>query len=103
MFAVIQTGGKQYRVAPGDVIYIEKINAQEEDKVSFEALLLSNDEGVKIGTPTVPGVSVEGLVKKHGKGQKVLVYKYKSKKNYRRKRGHRQPFTRVEITAIAGA
>lgn len=103
MFAVIQTGGKQFRVTPGDVIYIEKINAKEEDKVSFDALLVSNDSGVKIGTPIVDGVQVQGLVKKHGKGKKIIVFKYKAKKNYRRKKGHRQPYTRVEITAIQGA
>ncbi len=100
MFAVIQTGGKQYRVAPGDVIFIEKLNAREDEIVKFDALMFSDDTGVKIGTPTVKGVSVEGKVQKHGKGEKIVVFKYKAKKTYRRKAGHRQPYTRVEITKI---
>ncbi len=104
MFAVIQTGGKQYKVAPGDVIYIEKLNAQQDEAISFDALMVSTDEGgVKIGAPSVDGVQVQGKVQAHGKGEKIVVYKYKSKKNYRRKAGHRQPYTKVEITAIIGA
>lgn len=103
MFAVIQTGGKQYKVAPGDVIYIEKLNAAQDEAVSFDALMFSDDATVRIGTPVVEGVKVEGKVQKHGKGEKIVVYKYKAKKNYRRKAGHRQPYTRVEITAIIGA
>ena len=103
MFAVIQTGGKQYKVAPGDMVYIEKLNAEQGEAVSFDALMFSDDENVKIGTPVVDGVKVEGKVQRHGKGEKIVVYKYKSKKNYRRKNGHRQPFTCVEITQITGA
>ena len=91
MYAIIATGGKQYRVSEGDVIYIEKIDAQVDSTVSFDVLLMGNDGDVKIGTPVVEGVKVEG---------KVVVYKYKSKKNYRRKQGHRQPYTKVEITKI---
>ncbi len=103
MFAVIQTGGKQYKVAPGDVIYIEKLDAKQDDVIGFDALMVSGDDGVKIGAPVVSGVKVEAKVQAHGRGEKIVVFKYKSKKNYRRKAGHRQPYTRVEITAITGA
>ena len=100
MYAVIVTGGKQYRVSEGDVIYIEKIDAQVDSTVSFDVLLMGNDGDVKIGTPVVEGVKVEGKVVGQIRGEKIVVYKYKSKKNYRRKQGHRQPYTKVEITKI---
>ena len=98
MYAIIATGGKQYRVSEGDVIYIEKIDAQVDSTVSFDVLLMGNDGDVKIGTPVVEGVKVEGKVVGQIRGEKIVVYKYKSKKNYRRRAGHRQPFTKVEIT-----
>ena len=100
MYASIATGGKQYRVSEGDVIYIEKIDAQVDSTVSFDVLLMGNDGDVKIGTPVVEGVKVEGKVVGQIRGEKIVVYKYKSKKNYRRKQGHRQPYTKVEITKI---
>ena len=100
MYAIIATGGKQYRVSEGDVIYIEKIDAQVDSMVSFDVLLMGNDGDVKIGTPVVEGVKVEGKVVGQIRGEKIVVYKYKSKKNYRRKQGHRQPYTKVEITKI---
>ena len=100
MYAIIATGGKQYRVSEGDVIYIEKIDAQVDSTVSFDVLLMGNDGDVKIGTPVVEGVKVEGTVVGQIRGEKIVVYKYKSKKNYRRKQGHRQPYTKVEITKI---
>ena len=100
MYAIIATGGKQYRVSEGDVIYIEKIDAQVDSTVSFDVLLVGNDGDVKIGTPVVEGVKVEGKVVGKIRGEKIVVYKYKSKKNYRRKQGHRQPYTKVEITKI---
>ena len=100
MYAIIATGGKQYRVSEGDVIYIEKIDAQVDSTVSFDVLLMGNDGEVKIGTPVVEGVKVEGKVVGQIRGEKIVVYKYKSKKNYRRKQGHRQPYTKVEITKI---
>lgn len=100
MYAIIATGGKQYRVSEGDVIYIEKIDAQVDSTVSFDVLLMGNDGDVKIGTPVVEGVKVEGKVVSQIRGEKIVVYKYKSKKNYRRKQGHRQPYTKVEITKI---
>ena len=100
MYAIIATGGKQNRVSEGDVIYIEKIDAQVDSTVSFDVLLMGNDGDVKIGTPVVEGVKVEGKVVGQIRGEKIVVYKYKSKKNYRRKQGHRQPYTKVEITKI---
>ena len=100
MYAIIATGGKQYRVSEGDVIYIEKIDAQVDSTVSFDVLLMGNDGDVKIGTPVVEGVKLEGKVVGQIRGEKIVVYKYKSKKNYRRKQGHRQPYTKVEITKI---
>ena len=100
MYAIIATGGKQYRVSEGDVIYIEKIDAQVDSTVSFDVLLMGNDGDVKIGTPVVEGVKVEGKVVGQIRGEKIVVYKYKSKKNYPRKQGHRQPYTKVEITKI---
>ena len=100
MYAIIATGGKQYRVSEGDVIYIEKIDAQVDSTVSFDVLLVGNDGDVKVGTPVVEGVKVEGKVVGQVRGEKIIVFKYKSKKNYRRKQGHRQPYTKVEITKI---
>ncbi|MGI6239518.1 MAG: 50S ribosomal protein L21 [Christensenellales bacterium] len=101
MYAVIQTGGKQYRVRQGDVIFIEKLDNQAGDMVSFdEVLFVSKDDGAMIGTPTVPGAKVEGKVLSQVKGRKIVVYKFKAKKNVRKKQGHRQPYTKVEITAV---
>ncbi|MDO5378497.1 MAG: 50S ribosomal protein L21 [Clostridia bacterium] len=100
MYAIIATGGKQYRVSEGDVIYVEKLDAQVDSTVSFDVLLVGNDGDVKVGTPVVDGVKVEGKVVGQIRGEKIIVFKYKSKKNYRRKQGHRQPYTKVEITKI---
>ena len=101
MYAVIKTGGKQYRVQQGDVIYVEKIDAQADEAVTFEEVLLVNDgEATKIGTPVVEGAKVEGKVLSQVKAAKIVVYKYKAKKNERKKQGHRQPYTKIEITAI---
>lgn len=100
MYAIIATGGKQYRVAQGDVIYVEKLDAAENDSISFDVLLVEKDGDLKVGAPLVEGAKVEGKVLQQGRGEKIVVFKYKSKKNYRRKQGHRQPFTKVEITAI---
>ena len=103
MYAVIKTGGKQYRVQQGDVIFVEKIDAQADEAVTFEEVLLVNDgETTKIGKPVVEGVKVEGKVLAQVKSKKIVVYKYKAKKNERKKQGHRQPYTKVEITAING-
>ena len=101
MYAVIKTGGKQYRVQQGDVIFVEKIDSQANDAVTFEEVLLVGDgEQTKIGAPVVEGAKVEGKVLAQVKSKKVVVYKYKAKKNERKKQGHRQPYTKVEITAI---
>ena len=99
MYAIIATGGKQYRVSEGDVIFIEKLDNELDSEITFPVLLLGGDK-VVVGTPEVKGASVTGKVLQHGRGEKIVVYKYKAKKNYRRKQGHRQPFTKVEITGI---
>ena len=99
--AVIETGGKQYRVAEGDVIYVEKLNAADGETVTFDKVLAVVDEGVNVfGTPTVEGATVSATVVKTGKGKKIRVYKMKPKKNYRRTQGHRQPYTKVTINTI---
>ena len=100
MYAVIVSGGKQYRVTKGDTIYVEKLDQETDSTVSFDVLLLGSDEGVKIGTPTVAGAKVEGKIVGQVKGEKIIIYKYKSKKNYHRKAGHRQNYTKVEITSV---
>lgn len=102
MKAVIVTGGKQYTVAEGDVLYIEKLNAEADEVVKFDQVLAVLDgENTKIGAPVVEGAAVEAKVVKNGKGKKLVVFKYKPKKNEKKKMGHRQPYTKVEITKIA--
>ncbi|MDO4565574.1 MAG: 50S ribosomal protein L21 [Clostridia bacterium] len=100
MYAIIQTGGKQYKVAVGDEVLVEKLDAEVEAEVVFDVLLVADGENITVGTPVVDGVKATGKVLEHGKGKKVIVFRYKPKKNVRKKRGHRQPYTRVEITAI---
>lgn len=101
MYAIIESCGKQYKVAEGDVIFFEKLDAEVGKKVTFDnVVLVSNGEKIEIGNPYVKGFKVEGKVVAHGKGKKIIVYKYKAKKNYRRTQGHRQPYTKVEITSI---
>ena len=95
------TGGKQYTVAEGDVLYIEKLNAEAEATVKFDVLAVLDGENTKIGTPVVEGAAVEAKVVKNGKGKKIHVLKYKAKKGEKKKIGHRQPYTKVEITKIA--
>ncbi|EFM24507.1 MULTISPECIES: 50S ribosomal protein L21 [Peptoniphilus] len=101
MYAVIETGGKQYQVKVGDKVKVEKLNVEEGDLVTFDRVLAIGGEEIKIGTPVVSGAKVEAKVLANGKGKKVITYKYKAKKNERTKKGHRQPFTLVEITNIA--
>ncbi len=101
MCAVIKTGGKQYRVQVGDVIYVEKMNAEVDSTVNFDVLLCGEGDQVTVGTPVVEGAKVEGKVLAQGKGDKIVVFKFKAKKGYRRTNGHRQPFTKVEITNIS--
>ena len=101
MYAIIKTGGKQYRVAEGDVITIEKLEATADETVTFdEVLTVVNDGDVKVGTPLVNGAKVTGTVLEQGKAKKILVFKYKAKSNYRKRQGHRQPFTKVVIEKI---
>ena len=101
MYAIIESCGKQYKVAEGDVVFFEKLDTEEGKKVTFDKVILVSDEGkVEIGNPYVKGAKVEGKVVAHGKGKKIIVFKYKAKKNYRRTQGHRQPYTKVEITKI---
>lgn len=101
MYAIIEACGKQYKVTEGDVVFFEKLDAEEGKKVTFDkVILVSDDKKVQIGSPYVKGIKVEGKVVSHGKGKKILVFKYKAKKNYRRTQGHRQPYTKVEITKI---
>ncbi|MBR1695222.1 MAG: 50S ribosomal protein L21 [Selenomonas sp.] len=101
MYAIIKTGGKQYKVAEGDVIMVEKLSAAEGEAVVFdEVLTVVNDGDVKVGKPVVEGAKVTGKVEAQGKDTKILVFKYKAKSNYRKRQGHRQPFTKVVIEKI---
>ncbi len=101
MYAVIETGGKQYKVSEGDVIFIEKLDAAEGDAVTFDKVLVVADgENVTVGAPAVEGATVTAKIEKQGKAKKIYVFKMKRKKNYRRKKGHRQPFTKVTIEKI---
>ena len=101
MYAIIESCGRQYKVAEGDVVFFEKLDAEEGKKVAFDKVVMVSDDGkVQVGNPYVKGVKVEGKVVSHGKGKKIRVYKMKAKKNERTKQGHRQPYTKVEITSI---
>ena len=100
MYAIIAAGGRQYRVSQGDVIYIDKVNQEADSTISFDVLMTGNEGDVKVGDPILKGAKVEGKVLAQVKGEKIIVYKYKSKKDSKRKIGHRQPYTTVEITAI---
>jgi large subunit ribosomal protein L21 len=101
MYAVIETGGKQYKVQEGDVVFVEKLTAEDGATVTFDKVLaLSKEETMSFGNPVVENASVEAKVLGHGKGKKITVFKYKPKKGYRRKQGHRQPYTKVQIEKI---
>jgi len=101
MYAIIETGGKQYRVTEGDVINVEKLLVWPGDEVVFDKVLVLGDgDSVRIGTPYVEAAQVFGKVVENGKGQKVIIFKYKSKKDYRKKQGHRQPYTMIEIVGV---
>ena len=103
MYAIIKTGGKQYRVQQGDELRVEKLDAKTGDKVVFDEVVAVGGDKLVVGTPFVEGYAVTAEVLTQGKGDKVVIYKYKAKKDYRRKNGHRQPFTLVKITDIGGA
>ncbi|MBU8905024.1 50S ribosomal protein L21 [Desertibacillus haloalkaliphilus] len=100
MYAIIETGGKQIKVEEGQEIYIEKVDAAEGDAVNFDKVLMVGGDDVKVGAPYVEGATVSAKVEKQGRAKKIIVYKMKPKKNYRRKQGHRQPYTKVVIEKI---
>lgn len=100
MYAIIETGGKQYKVSNGDVIFIEKLPVEEESMVDFKVLALSDENGLNVGSPYVDSAKVTGKVLKNGKGEKITVFTYKPKKGEKRKMGHRQPYTKVKIESI---
>ncbi len=101
MYAIIEACGRQYKVAEGDTVYFEKLDTEAGKNVSFDkVVMLSNDGKVQVGSPYVAGAKVDGKVVSHGRGKKVLVFKYKAKKNERKTQGHRQDYTKVEITSI---
>ena len=101
MYAIIETGGKQYKVQQGDVLFVEKLNVEENETVTFDKVIaVGNDDGIKVGAPYVEGVTVTATAVKNGKAKKITVFTYKPKKNEKRKMGHRQPYTKVEIAAI---
>mgnify|MGYP000148050254 FL=1 len=100
MYAIIETGGKQYKVQQGDVVFIEKLDAEAGSTVTFDKVLVVGGEDFKVGAPYVDGATVTASVAKQGKAKKVIVYKYKSKKGYHKKQGHRQPYTSVKIESL---
>ena len=101
MYAIIQTGGKQYKVKPGDELKVEKLDGNPGDTVKFQVLMIEKDDGdIKVGTPYLDDVLVRGRILSHGKHKKIIVFKYKRRKNYKRKKGHRQPFNLVKIEEI---
>lgn len=103
MYAIIETGGKQYRVQEGDTLFIEKLDVAQGETVEFDRVLaLSKDGQLTVGAPVVNGAKVSATVVENGKGPKIIVFKYKAKKDYRRKQGHRQPYTKVKIEKING-
>jgi large subunit ribosomal protein L21 len=100
MYAIIETGGKQVKVEEGQAIYIEKLNAEAGETVTFDKVLFVGGENVKVGSPVVAGATVTAKIEKQGRQKKITVFKYKSKKNYHKKQGHRQPYTKVIIEKI---
>ena len=102
MYAVFETGGKQYKVSEGDVIYVEKLNLEDGATVTFDKVLAVAGETLSVGAPYVEGAKVEASVLKSGRGKKIYVFKYKAKKNEKKKIGHRQDYTKIQITHIAG-
>ena len=101
MYAIIETGGKQYKVTEGDTLFIEKLEAEANAKITFDKVLaVLNGDSATFGAPTVAGASVDATVVKNGKGKKIRIFKYTPKKGYRKRQGHRQPYTKVQINAI---
>jgi large subunit ribosomal protein L21 len=101
MYAVIKTGGKQYRVSEGQILRVEKLDGNAGDAVTFQEVLLVGGESTKIGRPTVPGAQVSAQIMAQDRAKKVVIFKFRRRKNYRRKTGHRQPFTELKITGIS--
>lgn len=101
MYAIVETGGKQLKVSQGDTVYVEKLDAEIGSTVTLDKVfLVGDDSGVKVGKPTLGGAKVVAKVSDHGRGKKVIVFKYKAKKNYHKKQGHRQPYTKLVIESI---
>jgi len=100
MYAIIETGGKQIKVEAGQEIYVEKLGVQADEVVTFDKVFFVGGETVKVGAPTVAGATVTAKVVKEGRAKKITVFKYKAKKNYRRKQGHRQPYTKLVVETI---
>ena len=104
MFAIFETGGKQYSVQAGDILFVEKLNVAEGETVTFDKVLaLSDNDGFVAGNPTVEGAKVVASVVKNGKAKKIVIFRYKSKKNEKKKQGHRQPYTKIQIASISRA
>ena len=102
MYAVIETGGKQVRVEVGQTIYVEKLDANEGENFTFDKVLMVGGESLQVGNPYLNGVTVDATIEKQGKQKKIIIFKYKPKKKYRRKQGHRQPYTKLTINSING-
>lgn len=103
MYAVIQTGGKQYKVTEGSVLKVEKLDVQPGDRLTLDQVLMVSDGNeVRVGTPLVPNAQVTAVVLEQGRDKKIVVYKYKRRKNYRKKQGHRQPYTKIKVEKIEG-
>ncbi|NMP37744.1 MAG: 50S ribosomal protein L21 [Clostridiales bacterium] len=101
MYAIIETGGKQYKVEAGDTVFIEKLEVEQDSTITFDKVVaVGTDDGINVGAPYVKGATVTAKAIKNGKAKKIVVFTYKSKKNEKRKMGHRQPYTKVEISAI---
>ncbi|MBU1019678.1 MAG: 50S ribosomal protein L21 [Firmicutes bacterium] len=100
MYVVVETGGKQVRVSEGSVVYVERLDVNEGEKVTLDKVLMVGGDSLRIGNPYLEGVTVEAVVEKQGRQKKIIVYKYKAKKKYRRKQGHRQSYTKLTITKI---
>ena len=100
MYAIIETGGKQYKVTAGDEILVEKLSAEPGTEVEFKVLMLVDEAAILVGKPVLKGMSAKAKIIEHGKGDKVVVFKYKPKKDYRKKQGHRQPYSKVQIVSI---
>jgi large subunit ribosomal protein L21 len=101
MYAIIETGGKQYRVQEGDILFIEKLEAEADESITFDKVMaVGGDDGLTVGAPTVEGAKVEAKVLKNGKAKKITIFTYRAKKGSKRKMGHRQPYTKVQISGI---